>query len=97
MNNSKILQRQIDYRDNFIRPFSPVYKKAILNTSIKPLAKLQSSEYAGCIFDNKHYEFNDFYLAARKNEILDIIKNLQLYKTKVWRVGCITCGFTFVW
>ena len=77
------LQAQMDaYRNYFLRPYEPVYKKAILKATAKPLSERKNPEEPGCIFNDLQYEFNDYYIKVRRNEILDVIKNLKVYKSK---------------
>ena len=72
----------------FIRPFTPIYKRAVLRSSIKPLGDIRLCEEPGCIFINNHYEFNDDYFdkvrdsKTEQESILKVAKHLKVYKSK---------------
>jgi len=81
MKDNDMVEEYKKYRDNFVTLFAPVYKGAVVKATYKPLRDLRLCEYAGCIYENKHYEFDDDYLDNNKSKIIDILKTLKIYKT----------------
>ena len=71
-----------EYRENFINIFGPVYRSAVIKSSVKPMADLRLCEEVGCIFQNKHYEMNDnYFLQDNRSNILEVLRKLKIYKS----------------